>query len=78
MYHPLLPDPKTLKDVDIHTKISDISRKYNIAARMGNIELCQQMSLIIEALQVELSERASSRSRKIVNNTPLDKLIKTG
>lgn len=77
MYHPLLTDPKTLKDIDIQSKISDISAKYNIAARMGNIELCQQMSLIIEALQIELSERATSRSRKIVNNTPLDKLVKT-
>lgn len=76
MYHPLLMEPSKLKDADIEAKITDLSRKYNLAARMGNFELCEQMVMIIEALRLEMRDRQAKRSSQKVNNTTLDKLVK--
>jgi predicted transcriptional regulator of viral defense system len=75
MYHPLQQDPKQLKDLDIESKLSDANKKYNIAARMGNQEACQQIQLIIEQLSIELSERRAKQSEKTLNNVQLNKLI---
>lgn len=76
MFHPLLPDSSNLRDNDIQQRITDATRKYNISVKLGNIELCQQMSIIIEELQIELRERYAKKSSTTVNNTPLDKLVK--
>jgi hypothetical protein len=76
MFHPLSPDSTNLRDTDIQQKITEATRKYNISARLGNIDLCNQLSMIIEELQVELRERYTKKSSTTVNNTPLDKLVK--
>jgi hypothetical protein len=76
MYHPLFIDPSKLKDADIEAKISDLSRKYNLSAKMGNFELCDQMVLIIEELRLEMRDRQAKRASQRVNNTTLDKLVK--
>lgn len=76
MYHPLLSSTTNLRDTDIQQKITEASRKYNIASRMGNAELCGQLAIIIEELQIELRERYSKKSSTTVNNTPLEKLVK--
>lgn len=76
MYHPLLASTNDLRDTDIQQKITDASRKYNIAARIGNAEVCGQLALIIEELQIELRERYAKKSTTTVNNTPLEKLVK--
>jgi hypothetical protein len=77
MYHPLFIDPVKLKDADIDAKILDLSKKYNMASRMGNIDLCGQIALIIEELKVEMAERHANRIKQPVNNKNLEKLIKT-
>lgn len=76
MFHPLSPDSTNLRDTDIQQKITDATRKYNISSRLGNFDLCNQLSMIIEELQMELRERYTKKSSTTVNNTSLDKLVK--
>ena len=76
MYHPLLMNTANLKDSDIEAKVADLSKKFNIASRMGNPELCSQIALIIEELKVEMSERHTKKINQTINNKNLTQLVK--
>lgn len=76
MFHPLLADISTLRDTDIQQRITDATRKYNIATKLGSMDACSQLAIIIEELQIELRERYSKKASAVVNNTQLDKLVK--
>lgn len=78
MFNPLLADLSTIKDIDIEKSITDLSKKYQIAARIGNNQLCFQIQIMIEQYQDELRSRNFNRSKKININdreTDLDTLI---
>lgn len=57
MYHPLLDDPTLLKDQDLELKILDLSKKYHIAARMGQGSACQQIIIALNMYREEQSRR---------------------
>jgi hypothetical protein len=61
MFHPLLGDPSLLKDQDLDAKILDLSKKYGIAARMGQGGACQQIVIALEAFKAE-QQRRQNRS----------------
>lgn len=65
MYHPLVEDLSKIKDNELDNKILDLNRKYFIAARSGQGNLCSQILTILESLK----EEQSSRHKKMLQNT---------
>lgn len=77
MYHPLLEDPNKLKDNALENKILDLSKKYNIAANMGQGQACQHILTALEMYREELSKRQRSNLETVIKKTDkgLDDLI---
>lgn len=76
MFHPLLEDPKKMKDQELENKILDLSRKYHIAARFGQGSVCTQIITILDVLKEELNKRQrQSLESANKNNKGLDDLI---
>jgi hypothetical protein len=77
MYHPLLDDPSKLKDQDLENKILDLSRKYHIAARMGQGGVAQQINVALDAYKSEQHRRQMENSQTMLKkqNKGLDDLI---
>jgi hypothetical protein len=77
MYHPLLDDPSKLKDQDLENKILDLSRKYSIAARMGQGGVAQQIVIAIDMYRAEQQRRQVENSQNLIKNQNkgLDDLI---
>jgi hypothetical protein len=77
MYHPLLADASKLKDQELDNKIVDLSKKYFIAARLGQGLAAQQIAVILESLKDEQRRRHIEASQKIMRQQDkgLDDLI---
>jgi hypothetical protein len=77
MFHPLLGDPSLLKDQDLDAKILDLSKKYSIAARMGQGGACQQIVIALETFKAEQQRRQSNAMAEMMKkqNGDLDSLI---
>jgi hypothetical protein len=80
MFNPLLEDLTRLKDTEIDSRINDLNKKYNIAMRMGNSAIAQQIAVVIEALRDENTRRQYEASKKLLQkqNKDLDDLINVG
>lgn len=77
MYHPLLDDPRKIRDQDLDDKIQELSKKYYLAARMGQGGVCAQILVALDMYKAE-SERRRLESVKSVmkkQNKDLDDLI---
>lgn len=76
MFNPLLPDLSNLKNEDIDNKITELMKKYFIAARSGQGAVCQQISVILEAYKQEQHARHIKANQKLANqNKNLDDYI---
>jgi len=76
MYHPLVEDTKNIKDIDLENRISDLTRKYYIAARSGQGGLCGQILTILDMLKEEQRSRYKKNLEGLnKNNQDLDDLI---
>lgn len=78
MFNPLLGDLSRLKQEDLDTKITDLTRKYYIAARLGQGGVAQQIALNLEAYKAEQQQRqvrALKDMNKQSQNNGLDDLI---
>jgi hypothetical protein len=64
MYHPLVEDLKNVKDTDLENRITDLTKKYFIAARSGQGGLCAQILKVLDMLK----EEQQSRYRKNLEN----------
>lgn len=75
MLHPLVPDISALKDAEIESKISDLSKKYWMT---HNPNVQQQMALILEMYQEEMRNRRAKMWNQQYQNRDkgLDDLIK--
>lgn len=77
MYHPLIDNYTLLKDADLEKKILDLTKKYHIAARLGQGTACQQILIILETYKEELQKRQNNSLKSAVDkqNKDLDDLI---
>ena len=77
MFHPLITNIGKIKDNEIDSKILELSKKYYIAARLGQGAICEQISLALEIYKEEQHRRQalamSSTMKK--QNKDLDDLI---
>ena len=72
MFNPLLPDLTLIKDQDLENTISDLTRKYYIAARSGNGMLSSQISVTLEQYKDEQRRRMMEKSRVSARNQDKD------
>ena len=72
--HPLVGDLSILKDSELESKISELSRKY---FSTGNMELRSQIAMMLESYREEMAKRQAAAYEKLMQsrNKDLDKLI---
>lgn len=77
MFHPLIDDVRKIKDQDLETKIVDLSRKYHIAASLGQGGVCSQIITALEMYKEEQQRRQRENMKTLVKkqNKDLDDLI---
>jgi len=63
MFNPLLPDLSKLKEQDLESKISDLSKKYFIALKLGQVQAAQQIAVTLDAFKME-QQRRQIKSRE--------------
>ena len=77
MFNPLLEDLGKFKDSEIEAKVLELGKKYTIASRTGMNGIMNQILVVLEAYQIEMSRRSqkalSETSVKL--NGDLDGLI---
>lgn len=57
MEHPLINDVGNLTEEELQNKVSELTKKYMTAQRMGNAHLCQQISMALETYRNKLQEK---------------------
>ena len=77
MYHPLVDDPRKIKDQDLEDKIQELSKKYYLAAKMGQGGICSQILAALEMYKEEAERRRSASMDALIKkqNKDLDDLI---
>ncbi|OUU29449.1 MAG: hypothetical protein CBB97_02415 [Candidatus Endolissoclinum sp. TMED37] len=71
----MLNDYKSLADEDLDKKIADVQNKMNLAFRMGQTKVIDQLEFRLEELKLELSERLEKERFDIINKRTPDSLI---
>lgn len=77
MFNPLLGSLSKIKDADLESKIQELTKKYHIAARMGQGAICGQIIGLLESYKEELQTRQLKASQDLVKkqDKDLDDLI---
>jgi hypothetical protein len=77
MFHPLIGDLGKLKDQDLENKILDLSKKYSVAANMGQGGICGQILAALDMYREEQSKRQAAALSATMKkqNKGLDDLI---
>ena len=77
MYHPLVENLKKLKDQDIDDKIADLNKKYQIASRMSQPYVCEQIITLLATYKDEQRRRQFEATQSLIKkqNKDLDDLI---
>jgi len=55
--HPLTPDLNSLSDEELAKKVQDLNKRLNQAWSFGNAELLQQVQMMLEDYQQEMTTR---------------------
>lgn len=73
MFHPFEQNLNELKDSELESKISELSRKYFQAQRLGNAQLLTQIETFITIYREEMKRRYLTQKTDLDND--LDQLI---
>ena len=73
MFHPFEQNLSELKDSEIESKISELSKKYGQAQRLGNAQLLTQIETFIIIYREEMKRRYLTQKTDLDND--LDQLI---
>jgi len=57
MGHPLTPDLSGLSDEEVHSKRNDLNTRLNYAYRIGNADMINQISLMLQDYAFEVEQR---------------------
>jgi hypothetical protein len=73
--HPLIGDLSNLKDNEVETRLSELTRKYFAT---NNFELREQLVMVLNTYKEEMAKRQQRAYEKMMSNRnkDLDKLIK--
>lgn len=72
MYHPLLEPAVKLKDQELENRILDLTKKYHIAARMGQGGVCQQILCALEMYKEEMNKRQQAALKSSIKKQDKD------
>lgn len=75
MFHPFQEDPKELSETELTQKISELSKKYTVASRLGNNQLLTQIQTFVTIYRDELRRRAMQPTKTNDEDKDLDQLI---
>ena len=75
MFHPFQEDPKELSETELTQKISEWSKKYTVASRLGNNQLLTQIQTFVTIYRDELRRRAMQPTKTNDEDKDLDQLI---
>lgn len=73
-FHPFEGDLSQLKDNEVEDRLQNLTKKYFIAARIGNQELLTQLSTFVTIYKSELSTRYKNKLQG-TQDRDLDQLI---
>ena len=65
MFNPLIQDLSALKNEDLENKITELMKKYFIAARSGMGGVCNQINVLLEAYKDEQRRRHAQATQKL-------------
>ena len=68
MEHPLIGNLDELTAEQLHEKITELTKKLNIAYRTGNGHLCDQIRMAIESYSSKLKEKQMKQWEESQNN----------
>lgn len=74
MFHPFEGDLALLKDSEIEDRVSELTKKYFQASRLGKPELLTQISTFLIIYKEELSKRLRNKTQGNIDRD-LDQLI---
>lgn len=72
MEHPLIPALGDLSIDELTTKISELNKKFMIAQRMGNGDLCNQIRMALETYQNKYREKSEALLKSKMTNSGTD------
>jgi hypothetical protein len=75
MEHPLITGLDALSVEELSQRISDLSRKLQIAQSTGNAHLCNQIRMALESHRNKYQERAQQTYAQQIKDTSLDNKI---
>jgi hypothetical protein len=75
MFHPFEEDLTALTDTQLTERISELSRKYNAAARLGKGHMLTQLQTFVTIYRDEITRRAMSSKLRANDDKDLDQLI---
>ena len=77
MFHPLIDDPRKIKDQVLEDKIQELTKKYYLAAQSGQGGICSQVLSILEVYKEEMQRRQMENMQSLIKrqNKDLDDLI---
>lgn len=81
MFHPLVTDLTELKDQELENKLTELTKKYFQAMRLGQGMAAQQIVMILDSVKMEQERRRVEAARKAQENKgpdQFDDLIKIG
>jgi|CryBogDrversion2_5_1035270.scaffolds.fasta_scaffold58033_2 hypothetical protein len=81
MFHPLIDDLTKLKDQELENKISELTKKYFTATRLGQGLAANQIVMILDSIKMEQERRRVEAAQKAQNSPKrdgFDDLIKIG
>lgn len=80
MFHPLVEDVSKLKDLDLESKILDLTKKYYISLQLGQGNVAGQIILILDMCKEEYQKRQRKSLESSIKRQAkdLDDLINVG
>ena len=81
MFHPLVEDLTQLKDQELENKLTDLTKKYFMAMRLGQGLAANQIVMLLDSIKMEQERRRVEAARKSQENKgpdQFDDLIKIG
>ena len=81
MFHPLVEDLTQLKDQELENKLTELTKKYFMAMRLGQGLAGQQIVMLLESIRMEQERRRVEATKKSQENKgpdQFDDLIKIG
>ena len=63
--HPLAPNLQALSDDDLHSKLSELNKRYVQAYRIGPFQIIPQLQMLIDDYNAEVGRRNAAKMKEM-------------